>query len=123
MVMLGVGACCTIGQCDKDRNDAILAQLPQTPSITLSVKDQPLVYVLDTMSDTTGIQVTVKDEWLAGFPVTACLTNSTLEQGLRQLLGDLVYTVECKRDKSRITKLVIRAKIPGSEIDGSNQKE
>lgn len=109
--LLAVAACSTTGRFDKGRNDAILAQLPKTPTFSLKVKDQPMEVVLGMISQQVGVQVMTSEPWLAGFPVSLSLENSTLEHGLRKLLGNLDYALRVRAKAHRVSRVVIEANL------------
>ena len=107
------GCVSTAPEAVKARREEVLASLPKTPTITLEAKDTPMDMVFERMSAQAGVNVIVVDPWLAGFPVSITLTQATLEQGIRKLLGNLDYALKISQSKGGLIKgLEITAKMP-----------
>jgi hypothetical protein len=69
------------------------------PLINLTVNNQPLGDVLDTITAETGYQFKLNDQWEAQ-PVSATIVNLPLEQGLKRLLRSLNHTIIWESDRT-----------------------
>jgi hypothetical protein len=121
MSLVATGACSTTGKYDKSRNDAILAQLPKVPTITLTAKDTPVVSVLAIVSKQTGIELTVAGEWLAGFPIKADFKDATLAEVLAYIMGDLPSRLVVQETKGKTVKIEIIA--PRGDVSSSTKNK
>jgi len=63
-----------------------------SPTFSVQVENQPLGKVLELLDELTGYEITLHEDWMS-FPVTAKLTNLTLEQGLERVLRGLDHAV------------------------------
>lgn len=71
---------------------------PPEPLISLTVTDEPLGDVLDTINRETGYQFNLDRKW-QDHPVSASINNLPLEQGLRRLLRSLNHSIIWESDK------------------------
>lgn len=92
--------------------------------ISISVTNQPLLYVLHRMAEQSGVEITTKDMWLAGFPITKKIEGIPLEAALKELLGRLSYGIMYETAESgEITGIVINARSSGFSAEGSGVAE
>lgn len=82
------------------------------PLITLSVNDQPLGEVLDTITAETGYQFKLNSQW-QDWPVSATIGNLPLEKGLKRLLRSLNHTIIWESERT-VTIMVYGKAEPGS---------
>lgn len=68
------------------------------PRISLTVANQPLGEVLDSITSDTGYRFNLNDRW-EDYPVSATIRNLPLEQGLKRLLRSLNHTIIWESDK------------------------
>jgi len=68
------------------------------PRISLTVANQPLGEVLDSITGDTGYRFNLNDRW-EDYPVSATIRNLPLEQGLKRLLRSLNHTIIWESDK------------------------
>ncbi|BBO91854.1 hypothetical protein [Desulfosarcina ovata] len=81
------------------------------PLISLTVKDQPLGEVLDTLAAETGYQFKLNSQW-EDWPVSATIGNLPLEKGLKRLLRSLNHTIIWESDNV-VTIMVYGKTDPG----------
>ncbi len=74
------------------------------PVISLTVKDEPLADVLDTISEETGYQFHLSPAWQS-HPVSATIINLPLEKGLKRLLKSLNHTIIWESDHTIVIKV------------------
>ena len=74
------------------------------PVISLTVKDEPLADVLDTISEETGYQFHLSPAWQS-HPVSATIINLPLEKGLKRLLKSLNYTIIWESEDTIVIKV------------------
>ena len=92
--------------------------------ISISVTNQPLLYVLQRMAEQSGVEIKTKDMWLAGFPITKKIEGVSLEIALKDLLGRLSYGIMYETTESgEITGIVINARSSGFSAEGSGVAE
>lgn len=85
--------------------------------ISISVSNEPLLYVLHRMAEQSGVEITTRDTWLAGFPVTKEINGVTLETALKNLLGRLSYgIVYGTAEDGRITNVIVDVRVATSEF-------
>jgi hypothetical protein len=95
-------------------NQPVLAQQPPSdPVISLTVKDEPLIDVLDTIAEQTGYEFNLTPQW-EDHPVSATINHLPLEQGLKRLLRSLNHTILWEADK------VVTIKVYGKATPGSS---
>jgi hypothetical protein len=85
---------------------------PLDPVINLTVKDEPLSDVLETIAQETGYRFNLTPQW-EDHPVSATISNLPLEQGLKRLLRSLNHTIIWEADKT-VTIKVYGKVTPGS---------
>jgi type II secretory pathway component GspD/PulD (secretin) len=85
---------------------------PMDPVINLTVKDEPLADVLETIAQETGYQFNLSPQW-EDHPVSATINNLPLEQGLKRLLRSLNHTIIWEANKT-VTIKVYGKVTPGS---------
>ncbi len=71
---------------------AICAELKDEPRISLNAKNQPLESVLNQITQETGVEFNLSDQWRT-YPVTANLDGIPLHQGLKHILRKLNHTI------------------------------
>lgn len=81
---------------------------PDEPRITLSVNNQPLGDVLDTIASETGYRFNLNDRW-SDYPVSAVIRDLPLEQGLKRLLRSLNHTIVWEADN--VVTIVVVSKV------------
>ncbi len=91
----------------------VLAQAePSDPIIHLTVKNEPLVDVLDAIEQQTGYQFNLTPQW-EDHIVSANINNLPLEKGLKRLLRSLNHTILWEADNIVVIKVYGKA-TPGS---------
>ncbi len=70
---------------------------PPDPVISLSVKNEPLIEALNAITDQSGYQFELSEEW-RNHPVSASINSLPLEQGLKRLLRSLNHTILWEED-------------------------
>ncbi|GAB6909316.1 hypothetical protein DESC_970037 [Desulfosarcina cetonica] len=83
------------------------------PLITLSVKDEPLGDVLDTITAETGYQFKLNEQW-QDWPVSATIGSLPLEKGLKRLLRSLNYTIVWESERTLSIMVYGKAEPGGS---------
>jgi hypothetical protein len=88
------------------------------PLINLTVKNEPLGEVLETLSRDTGYQFKLARRW-ENYAVSATIHDLPLEQGLKRLLRSLNHTIVWESDKIVTIKVYDRAEPGASGADNS----
>lgn len=83
------------------------------PRISLTVKDQPLGTVLDSIANDTGYQFNLSREW-EDHPVSATINDMPLDQGLKRLLRSLNHAIVWEANKTVTIKVYGKAE-PGKQ--------
>lgn len=83
----------------------------QDQVISLTVSNQPLGQVLETLADSSGVQFTLNEQW-KNHLVSAAIENQTLEHVLKRLLRNLNHTVIWESD--RTVAIMIYSKAAGA---------
>lgn len=94
------------------RQPAMAADSPAEPLINLTVKNEPLGEVLDTITAETGYRFKLNSQWESHL-VSATIGNLPLERGLKRLLRSLNHTIIWEADRT-ITIMVYGKAAPVS---------
>lgn len=92
IIRLIVGMVFFLGLGNNGLQPAFAQELSPNPVISLSVKEEPLIDVLDDITEQTGYRFELSEEW-ESHPISANVKDLPLERGLKRILKNLNHTI------------------------------
>ena len=86
----------------------------EPPDITLNIKDEPLISVIEKISKATGYQIIINEKW-SDFLVSASIKNVPLHDGLRGILSNLNHAIIVNDIEKKLSIIIYGSPVPAKK--------